>query len=45
MTRLMEDLGLITAKTLEHYNAHAADCWEGTRDHDVKQNIEALLRP
>ena len=44
MTRLREDLALITAKTLEHYNERAADFWEGTRDHDVKQNIEALLR-
>ena len=44
MTRLLEDLTLITAKTLEHYNERAAEFWEGTRDHDVKQNIEALLR-
>jgi SAM-dependent methyltransferase len=39
-----EDLALVSARTLEHYNARAADFWEGTRDHDVKQNIEALLR-
>jgi SAM-dependent methyltransferase len=39
-----EDLARITAKTLEHYNQRAAEFWEGTRDHDVKQNIEALLR-
>jgi SAM-dependent methyltransferase len=39
-----EDLAHISAKTLEHYNARAAEFWEGTRDHDVKQNIEALLR-
>ena len=44
MTQLLEDLALITAKTLEHYNERAAEFWEGTRDHDVKQNIEALLR-
>jgi len=44
MTRLLEDLTVITAKTLEHYNERAAEFWEGTRDHDVKQNIEALLR-
>jgi SAM-dependent methyltransferase len=44
MTLLLEDLALITAKTLEHYNERAAEFWEGTRDHDVKQNIEALLR-
>src|SRR2546430_838530 len=39
-----EDSGLISARTLEHYNARAAEFWEGTRDHDVRQNIEALLR-
>ena len=44
MTQLPEDLALITAKTLDHYNERAADFWEGTRDHDVKQNIDALLR-
>jgi SAM-dependent methyltransferase len=44
MTQLHEDLALITAKTLEHYNERAAEFWEGTRDHDVKQNIGALLR-
>lgn len=44
MTPKLEDLGRITANTLEHYNVRAAEFWEGTRDHDVKQNIEALLR-
>jgi SAM-dependent methyltransferase len=39
-----EDLALITAKTLEDYDRRAAQFWEGTRDHDVKQNVEALLR-
>ena len=34
----------ITAKTLAHYNERAADFREGTRDHDVRQNIDALLR-
>jgi SAM-dependent methyltransferase len=38
------DLALISAKTLEHYNERAAEFWNGTRDHDVKQNIDALLR-
>jgi len=41
---MSEDLALITAKTLEHYNERAAEFRERTRDHDVKQNIEALLR-
>ena len=44
MTQPLKDLALITARTLEHYNKGAVDFWEGTRDHDVKQNIEALLR-
>ncbi len=38
------DLGLITSNTLEHYNERAQAFWEGTRDHDVRQNIDALLR-
>src|SRR3954468_5482390 len=40
----MQDLEKIAAVTLEHYNRHADDFREGTRDHDVSQNIEALLR-
>ncbi len=44
MARQRDDLGLITAKTLGHYNERAVEFWEGTRDHDVKQNIEALVR-
>lgn len=39
-----KDLDLITAQTLGHYNDHADAFWEGTRDHDVSQNIEALLQ-
>ncbi len=34
----------ISARTLEHYDQRAAQFWEGTRDHDVRQNIAALLR-
>ncbi|MCM2251598.1 MAG: methyltransferase domain-containing protein [Ramlibacter sp.] len=30
--------------TLAHYEQHARAFWEGTRDHDVSQNIDALLR-
>lgn len=41
---MIDDLAHITAKTLEHYSARAADFWEGTRGHDVTQNIGALLR-
>ena len=39
-----QDLEKITGLTLEHYDRGAEDFWEGTRDHDVRQNIEALLR-
>jgi SAM-dependent methyltransferase len=38
-----QDLDRISALTLEHYNQHAGDFFEGTRDHDVSQNIAALL--
>jgi SAM-dependent methyltransferase len=38
-----EDLHRIAARTLAHYGAHAQSFWEGTRDHDVAQNIDALL--
>ena len=30
--------------TIEHYNARADDFWEGTRGHDVSQNVAALLK-
>ncbi|MEN0108920.1 MAG: methyltransferase domain-containing protein, partial [Pseudomonas sp.] len=39
-----EQLAQITALTLEHYNGVAESFREGTRDHDVSQNIAALLR-
>jgi len=34
----------ITAVTLQHYNRSAEEFWQGTRDHDVSQNIHALLQ-
>ena len=37
------DLEKIANRTLEHYAQHAEDFWAGTRDHDVSQNIAALL--
>ena len=40
----LDELLLVSAKTLEHYSQRAAEFWIGTRDHDVRQNIEALLR-
>ena len=44
MTQRQKDLEVITAKTLAHYNERAAEYWEGTHEHDVGQNIEALMR-
>jgi SAM-dependent methyltransferase len=38
-----QDLERITDVTLGHYNQHAEAFWHGTRDHDVSQNIAALL--
>jgi SAM-dependent methyltransferase len=32
-----------STRTLHHYEANADSFWEGTRDHDVSQNIDALL--
>jgi SAM-dependent methyltransferase len=39
-----EDRFLISRTTLDDYDRRAADFWERTRDHDVSQNIDALLR-
>ena len=39
-----EDLRTLAARTLAHYDQRAQDFWEGTRDHDVSQNIDALLQ-
>jgi SAM-dependent methyltransferase len=33
----------ISVRTLAHYEANATSFWEGTKDHDVSQNYEALL--
>jgi SAM-dependent methyltransferase len=38
------DLKTIASVTLEHYEQRAQDFSAGTRDHDVSQNIAALLR-
>ena len=38
------ELARITQRTLDDYNSGAARFWEGTRGHDVSQNISALLR-
>ncbi len=37
------DFVAISAGTLAHYDQQADTFWTGTRDHDVRQNIDALL--
>jgi SAM-dependent methyltransferase len=44
MTQPLDDPALVSAKTLEHYSERATEFWIGTRDHDVTQNIDVLLR-
>jgi SAM-dependent methyltransferase len=39
-----EELDRIARVTLEHYDQRAQDFWQGTKDHDVSQNREELLR-
>ena len=39
-----QDLDKIADVTLDHYSQRADDFWEGTRGHDVSQNIDALLQ-
>lgn len=33
----------ISQRTLDHYDQRAEEFWRGTRDHDVRQNMDALL--
>ncbi|NBA97229.1 bifunctional 2-polyprenyl-6-hydroxyphenol methylase/3-demethylubiquinol 3-O-methyltransferase UbiG [Pseudomonas sp. R5(2019)] len=44
MTLQPDQLKQISSTTLGHYNDTAESFREGTRDHDVSQNIQALLR-
>ncbi len=39
-----QNLQKIAADTLDYYDQRAEDFWEGTRNHDVSQNIAALLQ-
>ena len=39
-----EDLQRVASRTLSHYDEQAQAYWEGTRDHDVSQNVDALLQ-
>ena len=44
MKSLPPELAELSARTLAHYDRSAEDFRAGTRDHDVSQNIAALLR-
>jgi SAM-dependent methyltransferase len=39
-----DKLDRIAARTLAHYDEQALSYWNGTRGHDVSQNVDALLR-
>lgn len=39
-----DSAALISQKTIAHYDQNAISYYEGTKDHDVSQNINALLR-
>ena len=39
-----DELAGVSSSTLGHYEHSAASFWQGTRDHDVSQNVAALLR-
>ncbi|MEM9461291.1 MAG: class I SAM-dependent methyltransferase [Myxococcota bacterium] len=39
-----EELSALARSTVSHYQQRAADFREGTKDHDVSQNVDALLR-
>jgi SAM-dependent methyltransferase len=38
-----EQLAEIETITLDHYDSNALSFWQGTKDHDVTQNYQALL--
>src|ERR1700682_5072840 len=39
-----EAVAAIVSRTLDSYGERADAFWEGTRNHDVSQNLQALLR-
>ena len=43
ITLSSSDLQYISKQTVGHYDDSAESFWEGTRDHDVLQNVHALL--
>jgi SAM-dependent methyltransferase len=44
MAHSPDELARIAERTLAHYNGQAEQFWDGTRHHDVSQNIGALLQ-
>ena len=44
MTTTSQPRHATSQRTLAHYNANAEDFFIGTRDHDVRQNMNALLQ-
>jgi SAM-dependent methyltransferase len=44
MTLDQDALKAIAGRTLRHYDHNAQQFWEATQDHDVSQNIQALLQ-
>ena len=44
MDRKPQEPNTITELTLRHYNQRAEAFWKATRDHDVSQNMAAMLR-
>jgi SAM-dependent methyltransferase len=38
------ELAEVRARTVQHYEDNAEAFWEGTKDHDVSENVAALLR-
>lgn len=39
-----QELATVAERTLGHYDRSAEAFWQGTRDHDVSQNVAAQLR-
>jgi SAM-dependent methyltransferase len=37
------ELEALSRSTLDHYEQHAVAFWDGTRSHDVSQNVQAFL--
>jgi SAM-dependent methyltransferase len=38
------NLSTISTQTIDHYNGKSEQFWQGTKDHDVTQNINSLLK-